>query len=395
MVLRQVLGHLNLYARGLWSDRYAKKLFVGNTVLLFLEAILTKRTSVEDIADHLPSSPWLQKWTGLVSIHASSLNRKLKDLPTDVLRQTYLDVVEQLALAFGLPNPLKHFGALAAVDATRITLGKKRGEWAYHQKGQNAVKVHTCLNLTSEQSAVPTATVLSTAAVADLDHEVMDHLVGEEGVTYLLDRGYIDYGQFLNWNRHGISFVARMKANSKVRVLREREKVSLPIQRDMEVELTEPHTGEVGRFRLVEYTFQDDKGKTHRVRALTNRWDLSSADVAQLYRYRWKVELFFKFMKQRLHLKKVYSAKRQAVWNQIYLNLIAYLLCEWCRQCVAPEQKIGRVMAKMKHYLARPWKDFLHALHPDRRRTSKGRRKKGGRPRIHPKRLKSQRLLYY
>ncbi|MDG0808066.1 transposase [Cohnella rhizosphaerae] len=115
----------------------------------------------------------------------------------------------------------------------------------------------------------------------------------------------------------------------------------------------------------------------HRVRALTNRFDVSAEDIAQMYRYRWKVELFFKFMKQQLRLKKLYSTKEQAVWNQIYLNLIAYLLVELWRQGHAPTMDRGEFITLLRAYLRKPMEALLAVLHRPKERTSRGRRKKG------------------
>lgn len=396
-VIRQALGWLDANLRLLWGDRYAKKLRFGNTLLLFLEAILQKRSSLDNIAEHLQSAPWLQRWVGLNSIHASSLNRKLARISTDTIR----DLFEQrLNILWGhrgpeLPKKLKRLGPLAAVDSSSITLSLSRGKWAFRQTGESAVKMHTCLHLTGEHSAIPAAIVLSTAIVADLDSEVLEHLVLQPKTTYLLDRGYICYNQFLQWDRKQIYFVVRLKSNSKVRVLRQFKVAGSFIKRDAEVEIQDPNSQQTGVFRLVEFDFTDDKGKVHHVRVLTNRWDVQAEDVARMYQYRWKVELFFKFMKSHLHLKKVYNNKPQAVWNQIYLNLLAYVLCEEIRCLHAPDLPIGRVMSKMRVYLTHSWSEFLDHLHPLRQRTSKGRRKKGGRPRIHPEQLKKLRMIYY
>lgn len=394
-VIRQVLGVLNNQFKSWEYDRYSKKLVVGSTVILFLEAILEKRKSVKNIAEHLKSNRWMQRWVGLETIHESSLNRKLNKLPTAVLRDTYVELLAQLKRDFPQKELHPTLGPMAAVDSTSITLGKIRGEWAYQQKGKTAVKQHTRLELGGENRMLPTAVVCSTAVVADLDSEVLAHLVAEETVTYLMDRGYINYGQFLDWDRCGIPFVARIKSNSKVRVLRSRPVSADFIEKDEDVELTDPTTGKTGIFRLVTYRFIDEKGNLHRIRALTNRHDVSDAAIAQAYRYRWQVEVFFKRMKQKLNLSKCYCAKPVAMWNQIYLNLIAYVLCEYCRLKVAPEQEFEEVMDKLKLYLMRPWEYFIQNLHPTRQRTSKGRRKKGGRPRIHPKIYKANRLLYY
>ncbi|MCA1296695.1 IS4 family transposase [Paenibacillus sp. alder61] len=395
-VIRQALGWLDINMRLLCGDHYAKKLCFGNTILLFLEAILQKRSSLDDIAEHLRSAPWLQKWVGLESIHASSLNRKLARIPTDSVRNLFLQRLKNLWHHQGptLPKKLKRLGRLAAVDSSSITLSLLRGKWAFRQTGESAVKMHTCLHLTGEISAWLKGIVLSTAMVADLDSEVLEHLVWEPGTTYLFDRGYICYGQFLHWDRNQIYFVVRLKSNSKVRVLQSKVAGSF-IKRDAEVEIKDPDSQQTGVFRLVEFEFIDNKHKVHQVRVLTNRWDVKAEDVARMYHYRWKVELFFKFMKSNLHLKKIYNNKPQAVWNLIYLNLLAYVVCEEIRYLYAPDLSIGQVTRKMRAYLTNAWTDFLDRLHPVTQRTSKGRRKKGGRPRIHPERLKKLRMIYY
>jgi len=394
LILRQVLELLKQHSRCLQRDAYAKKLYVWNTTILFLVGILKKYKSVEAIASHLSSSPWLQEMVDLTSIHGSSLNRRLDALPTEVLRQTYEELVVLCSELYGVPCPMKHLGPLTIIDSSSLTLGAVRGEWAYLQKGKNAVKLHVGFDLTGEHSGIPSRAVLSTACVADLDAEVTEALMKNKDTTYVLDRGYLDYGQFLKWDREGIFFVTRLKANSKVRVISKQPVVGSSIVQDAEVELTVPHTGETGRLRLVTYTFVDKKGKKHTVRALTNRMDLSSEDISEIYRYRWKVELFFKFMKQQLQLKKIYSAKEKAVWNQIYLNLIAYLLVEIWRQKYVPKVERRQVMTELRGQLGRSMRAILAKLGRSKERTSRGRRKKGGRPRIHPKRLKRRRILY-
>lgn len=395
--LRQILFWLPENERTLLSDRYAKKLTVAKTIILYLEAIIRKRPSVSNIANHLKSCLWLQRWLNLTSIHQSSLNRQLAELPTDLLRDMYEAMLTRVTTVVGAPRKIRNLGPLAAVDSSSISLGKIRGEWAYLQKGKCAVKMHTCLHLTDDHSAHPAATVLSTASVADLDGEVLDQLVTDARYTYLFDRGYIHYAKLLKWDQDGLKWVLRLKSNSKVRILRKHPQPRAPILLDAEVELVDPHTGDKGVFRLVEYTYTDKKGKTHRVRVLTNRWDLQATDVALLYNYRWKVELFFKFMKQQLHLKKIYNSKPTAVWNYIYLNLIAYLICEYQRLHHLPDRRLGEMIAYLKSHLDEIWEALLAALHPIRTRTSKGRQKKAirGRPRIHPRKLKTKRMLYY
>ncbi|WP_157794169.1 transposase [Paenibacillus donghaensis] len=106
--------------------------------------------------------------------------------------------------------------------------------------------------------------------VADMDTDVLAALVGQTGITYLFDRGYIHYTQYLQWLQAGILFVARLKQNSKVKVLKTRKVKAAGLVLDAEVELTCPKTGKTGVFRLVEYKYTDKKKKVHLVRVLTN-----------------------------------------------------------------------------------------------------------------------------
>ena len=396
VTFRQLCSAFHVKAQAFWSDRYAKKLWVGNTAALFLEGIVQQRT-LGEIADHLNRAQWLQKWLGIDSIHPSSLYRKLNSMPTEALRDLYLHLVKEVA-ALHERKPLrlgKRLGTLAAIDSTTITLGCTGPQWAYHQNGHYAVKVHTCLKLTGDTRAYPHRSVLSTAHVADLDAQVLQHLVHEQVVTYLFDRGYIHYHQFIEWTRKDLRFVARIKASNKPQVIRRRTDFLHPIAVDADVKVRDPKTGETATLRLVEYDYLDRKGRTHRIRVLTNRWDWTAAEVAQAYKYRWKIEQFFKCMKQHLHVKHPYSTKPQGVWNVVYLNLIAYLLMEGIRQQEAPHLRIGQVCIKFRHYAEEGWDVFQRALHPVRQRTSKGRRKKGGRPRKHPPKGKPLRLIFW
>lgn len=375
-------------------DRYAKKLRVWNTSLLYLEGILRRRRSVKEIVQHVKSSQRMQKLAEIKSVDPSALNRRLDDVPPEVLKQTFQELVEQYKKEHGLPKPWERLGPVAAVDSSSITLGKVRGEWAFLQRGRNAVKLHVRLDLGSDARVLPSRVVLSTAVVSDQDEEVTKELIHPDGVTYVLDRGFLNYGQFIEWARRGILLVARIKANSKVRIMEQRPVCSAFVLQDADVEVVHPQTGECERFRLVVYTYKDEKGKTHRVRVLTNRWDVSAEEVALMYRYRWQVELFFKFMKQQLNLAKVYNASPHAVWNQIYLNVIAYVLLENWRLRVAPTQQRGDWVSLLRAYLDRPWLALLQELEKPKQKTSRGRRKKGGRPRKHPKKLQAQYIVY-
>ena len=139
--------------------------------------------------------------------------------------------------------------------------------------------------------------------------------------------------------------------------------------------------------------YKDDEGKVYRV--VTNRWDISAFEVSEIYRYRWKIELFFKWMKQHLKVVNLHNHKPEAVWNQIYLAMIAYGLSELIRIETQTGKSNWDIVKLLRIYWHDTWERFLSALHRKPSRTSKGRQKKAkrGRPRKHPKKLKAVQFI--
>lgn len=143
----------------------------------------------------------------------------------------------------------------------------------------------------------------------------------DKDVTYIYDRGYISYVLYSDLIERDLKFVARVKGNSKLTILRKRDNQEEPnIVLDAEVQVKKPKTDEMISMRLIE--FLDEEANKYRV--VTNRRDHTASEVAEIYRQRWKVELFFKWIKQHLKLVKFYSHKKEAVWNQLWLAMIAY-----------------------------------------------------------------------
>lgn len=387
-VMRQCFSWLQVNYRDFFQDYRARKLHTGQTVFLFLEAALQQRPSLANISNHLASRKWLQERLQLDSIHGSSLYRKLEALPLDLLQEMFAAIVQAIGQYYAGKTGIDRLGKLRAVDSSEIRLPAVYGSWAYVSKSKNAVKMHTCLLVGDGNSVCPQRVVLSTADVSDLDEQVVMELVTESLDTYVFDRGYINYAHYCKWHAQGIRFVARVKTANKFRILNERELSSdSHVTRDADVELTDAKSGATFPLRLVEYTYRDDKNKLRQIRVLTNRWDLTAEEVSDIYRYRWKIELFFKWMKQHVKLTKLYNHSEEAVWNQIYLSLIAYALCELIRLTAVPESSCWTLLQALQLYADQPMEACLEALGRKPTRTSQGRQKKAkrGRPRIHPR----------
>ncbi|MDD9266553.1 transposase [Paenibacillus sp. GCM10023248] len=137
---------------------------------------------------------------------------------------------------------------------------------------------------------------------------------------------YLNYAQYQQWAEGGTRFMARIKSNSKCKIVETRKVTGQStVILNADVDIVVPTSKKAVRLRLVEYTFVDRKKKLVRIRALTNRWDLTAMEISDIYKYRWKIEIFFRSLKENVNLKKLYNTKASAVWNQIYLTLIAYL----------------------------------------------------------------------
>jgi hypothetical protein len=395
-VLRQAFHWLRVTFKDIFSDHYAKKLHTGQTILLYVDAMMNQRKSNDAIAEHLSARKWLQEWIQLDSIEGSSLYRKLEHIPLYLVKDIFEAIIQAIAQHYAGKSGIGNLGKLSVIDSTEIKLPAMFGVWAYLSTTQNAIKMHTCLEVVDKSSVCAKKVVLSTAAVADHDAEVMNELVVESLNTYVFDRGYINYSHYQRWLNKNIRYVARIKTNNTFRILEKRENSeSSTIILDADVEFTDSKTKEVFRLRLVEYTYLDKNGKIKKIRVVTNRWDSTAEEISEIYRYRWQIEIFFKWLKQHAHLKKLYNTKPEAVRIQIYLSLITHALCELVRLTMKPEKTCWEWLQLINLYAGEELKTMLSHLQREPKHTSKGRQKKAkkGRPRKTPKKLKAIHLI--
>ncbi|TDL51721.1 IS4 family transposase [Paenibacillus dendritiformis] len=371
---------------------YRRKFTLVRAVKLLIDAQLNKRTDLEDICNALRANEQLQQAINLKSISASQLVRTLRALPLSVLQQLWIQVTQRLQQLYpkqGIPG----IGKLSIVDSTILTLPDAAGKWAYCSKHSNGVKIHTKLVVCDPSTVYPENIVCSTRGVAD--KEVVLDLVIDKDAIHVLDRGYITYRHYKQWLDDNLRFVARIKKSNKTAIIREREVDEMtPVLRDTDVIVSykdEKGLAIEAQLRLVEYA--DEKNRQYRV--LTNVWDKSAAQICEIYRRRWMIELFFKWMKQHMSLVHLYSSHPEAVWNQIFLALIAHGLVMLVRKEADTTQTLWSFLKLLRAYMNKTWDQFLMALHRKPTKHSKGRRKKrkGGRTRKHPKQHKTVKVV--
>ena len=208
-----------------------------------------------------------------------------------------------------------------ALDATTIDLCLSLFEWAPFRRAKAAIKLHTLLDL---RGSIPTFIHISDGKT----HEVntLDLLDIEPGAYYLLDRGYLDFQRLFVIHQANAFFVTRAKSNTKFK-----RRYSNPVDRansnivcDQTGVLTIFYSSQHYPATLRRVVVKDDTGK--RITFLTNNFALKPELIADLYRQRWQVELFFKWIKQHLRIKTFYGTNENAVKTQIWIAVCTYVL---------------------------------------------------------------------
>jgi len=208
-----------------------------------------------------------------------------------------------------------------AFDATTIDLCLSLFPWALFRQRKGAIKLHTLMDL---RGSIPTLIFVTHGKVHEVN--LLDDLVIEPGAIYILDRGYLDFARLYKIHRAGAFFIIRAKSNFRFRRLysQKADKVK-GVQADQVIELHGfyARTDYPDRLRRIRYY---DAEKKKRFIFLTNHFTLPALTIAELYRCRWKIELFFKWLKQHLRIKAFYGTSENAVKTQIWIAISVYVL---------------------------------------------------------------------
>ena len=240
--------------------------------------------------------------------------------------QMYADFAQHL---IGIARPLYAEEPLAvdldatvyAFDATTIDLCLAVYPWAPFRAAKTAIKLHTLLDL---RGAIPSFIHITDGKTHEVN--ILDDLIIEPGAYYLLDRGYLDFGRLFAIHQAQAFFITRAKSNTKFK-----RRYSHPVDRtntnilcDQTGVLTVFYSSRDYPATLRRVVVLDDAGK--RVTFLTNNFALAPGLIAQLYRQRWQVELFFKWIKQHLRIKAFLGTSENAVKTQIWIAVCTYVL---------------------------------------------------------------------
>jgi hypothetical protein len=229
--------------------------------------------------------------------------------------------------------------SLYALDSTTIDLCLSLFPWAKFRKHKAAVKMHTLLDL---HGNIPTFIRVTSGDVHDVN--ILDEILPEAGAFYVMDRGYIDFQRMFVFTLSSAFFVVRTKSN----VLLQR-RYSHPVDKstgvrsDQTVVLTsfESASAYPDALRRVSYF---DEATHKRLKFLTNNFTLPALTIAQIYKSRWQVELFFKWIKQHLRIKAFYGTSENAVKTQIWIAVSVYVMVAIVRKRLELEASLYQIL---------------------------------------------------
>jgi hypothetical protein len=224
-----------------------------------------------------------------------------------------------------------------ALDSTTIDLCLALFPWARFRKNKGAVKLHTLLDL---RRNIPSFIDITDGKVHDVN--ILDILIFEAGSFYIMDRGYIDFKRLYQMHQALAFFVIRAKSNIKCRRL-----YSRPVDKttglhcDQTIVLTQSFEDYPQQLRLVKFY---DAENDLRLTFLTNNFALDALTIAQLYKCRWKVELFFKWIKQHLRIKAFFGTSENAVKTQVWIAISIYVLIAIIKKRLALEPSLYTIL---------------------------------------------------
>lgn len=225
-----------------------------------------------------------------------------------------------------------------ALDSSTIDLCMALFPWAHFRRTKSAVKMHTLLNLCGN---IPEFILISEGRMHDVN--VLDHIVPLPGAYYVIDRAYLDFERLYTLHLLKAYFVTRAKKNFQFK-----RRYSRPVERatgvvcDQTVILTGLHSKQNYPEVLRRIKYRDPEGRV--LVFLTNDFSLPALTVAELYKGRWQIELFFKWIKQHLRIKAFYGTSENAVKTQIWIAVCVYLLIAIAKKRLKIEQPLYTIL---------------------------------------------------
>lgn len=229
-----------------------------------------------------------------------------------------------------------------AVDASTIDLCLSMFPWAHFRKTKAAIKLHTQIDLTG---SIPVFMQITDGSVHDV--HFMDRMLIEAGSIYVFDRGYLDFARLFRIESTNAYFVIRAKSNTRFQICESRPvDKSCGLRCDQTIRLSTYKGKRDYPKKLRRISFFDTETRKRLV-FLTNHFDLPALTIAAIYKRRWQIELFFKWIKQNLRIKAFFGTSENAVRTQIWIAICVYLMVACLNKVHGIEESLSRILQIM------------------------------------------------
>ena len=334
-IIAPIEGLITKATRRFDSDKGYRKFFTRLHVLSQIYFQLSDLRSLRELGEALREDERVQEVMGTNGVDNSNISRANEHRTFAIFRYIFHSLFPK---ARSCAEPA--LGLLATLHKVKILDGSfirccASMAWAKYKRTKNGLKIHLLLDL----RLIPDKLVITAEA---RDEREIPRQVMKRGVTYIFDRGYNCYALFAQMSRSGVFFITRLLANAVYEIVGQlpldEEAIKRGILGDFRILLGGPTTRVGIVFRLVIYRAPDGKLFSF----LTNRWDLSPWMICEMYRYRWQIELFFRWIKQNLKVKRFIGRSENAVLIQLYAALITFLLLQIFASKAQGAQRVTR-----------------------------------------------------
>lgn len=308
------------------SDKGIRSFSTWNLLQVLMFAQLSAKKSLRDICDTLRAKNNYWYHLGLQSISRNNLSHSMMNRPAQVFEETFYKLLGKFKNEQGhlKDKRFKFKNPLQSLDSTTISLCLSLFNWADFRQTKGGIKLHVMID---NRTQVPDFVIMTEAKQHDV--KIAEKLVFQKDSIYVFDRGYFKYELFRKIAKNRAFFVTRTKSNTQYKIIERQKKTDTCIRADWTVKVSGVRKDECPEnLRVIHYY----DSETNRVfEYMTNNFHLSAKTIADIYKARWDVELFFKWIKQNLKVKTFIGITENAVLMQIWAAMIVFILIQYIK----------------------------------------------------------------
>ena len=330
-----------LHGKGFWQivnkydgDRYSKKLTCSQEFTILLYSLIKDLSSFRDIQTGLKTH--MEKWPhiGIQTVAKSTLSDALARRPYQIFEEIFYRFLERCH-QYTTGHPFRVKVPVFTQDATLISLCLSSFNWAKYRKRKGALKLHMLLD---HDGCLPSFIRMTSGKVHEIrvvkDAQYDFPALPPDSIL-TMDRGYMDYAWLSSLEAQGTTFIIPSKCNMAYQLIGQHEKPNKKrgILSDQLIEFTNFYEQKSypKKIRLIRYRYKDTKGQVQEIEVLTNNMKLAATTISALYKGRWEIETFFRWIKQNLKIKSFYGTSENAVMTQVWVAMILYVLLSFIK----------------------------------------------------------------